>query len=172
MARGYRPRALDRLGLSPGALAARRPGAIVLRLSAWGDPDRRGFDSLVQAASGIALIEGDDGAPGVLPAQALDHSAGYLLAAAALDLLQRRAREGGSWLAETSLRRIAAELLGLPRTLKRTPAAGLASADGHTQTWTVAGVDLTTTAPAISYPDGPTRFAPPRPWGQDEPAWA
>ncbi|WP_372347970.1 hypothetical protein [Streptomyces sp. KL116D] len=34
---------------------------------------RRGFDSPVQVASGIAAIEGSPAAPGALPAQALDH---------------------------------------------------------------------------------------------------
>lgn len=33
---GYRPGALDRFGLSPEALAERRPGLIVAQLSAWG----------------------------------------------------------------------------------------------------------------------------------------
>lgn len=176
IALGYRPAALARLGLDPDALAQRHPGLIVLRLTAWGSPDRRGFDSLVQAESGIARIEateiGTDAAPGVLPAQALDHSAGYLLASAAVDLLARRAREGGSWLAETSLRRIAAELLGMPRTSAPEPARALASADGHTQTFTVQGHEITTAAPALVLPSGPLRFAAPRPWGEDEPTWA
>ena len=44
---------------------------------------RRGFDSLVQAACGIAHAEGRDGRPGVLPAQALDHATGE----AVMDLL-------------------------------------------------------------------------------------
>ncbi len=176
LALGYRPAALARLGLDPDALAQRHPGLIVLRLTAWGSPDRRGFDSLVQAESGIARIEaaqtGSDGAPGVLPAQALDHSAGYLLASAAMDLLARRAREGGSWLAETSLRRIAAELLGMPRTRAPEPERGLPSPDGHTQTFTVQGHEITTAAPALVLPGGPLLFAAPRPWGEDEPAWA
>ncbi|MGG1910319.1 CoA transferase [Microbacterium sp. NRRL B-14842] len=78
--------------LSPDALAARYPGLLVAQLSAWGTshPERAGFDSLVQAESGIALIEGDGGRPGALPAQALDHSAGYLLAAALTQLLRHR----------------------------------------------------------------------------------
>lgn len=172
VALGYRPDALARLGLAPAQLAERRPGVIVLSLSSWGDPHRRGFDSLVQAASGIALIEGTGGAPGVLPAQALDHSAGYLLAAAALDLLARRARAGGSWLARTSLRRVAAELLGLVRTADAEPAPMVSDATGHTQSFEVDGMSLVTTAPAIGYPGGPTQFAAPRPWGRDEPAWA
>ncbi len=168
---GYRPAALARLGLAPTVLAERHPGLIVLSLTAWGDADRRGFDSLVQAESGIALIEGASDAPGALPAQALDHSAGYLLAAAAIDLLERREREGGTWLAETSLRRIAAELLGMPRSADPEPSVRLEGADGHTQTFSVEGRSVTTAAPALVYPGGPVGFAPPRPWGQDEPAW-
>lgn len=117
------------------------------------------------------MIESPDGeSPGVLPAQALDHSAGYLLAAGILRRLERRTTEGGSWMVETSLRRIAAELLGRPR------AAGEVSADvvdarGHTQSFRVAGVDVVTVAPAVLYAGGPERFAAPRPWGGDEPSW-
>ncbi|WP_256923774.1 CoA transferase, partial [Streptomyces sp. 13-12-16] len=71
---GYRPGALDRFGLTPRALAERRPGVVVAQLSAWGAygpwGDRRGFDSLVQVATGVAAVEGSSaGRPGVLPAQ-------------------------------------------------------------------------------------------------------
>ena len=59
---GYRPGALDRFGLAPEALAARHPGLVIVTLSAWGTDgpwgSRRGFDSLVQAACGIAVDEG------------------------------------------------------------------------------------------------------------------
>ena len=168
---GYRPDGLARLGLSPAALAARHPSLIVAQLSAWGTPDQRGFDSIVQAASGIAWIEANDEAtPGALPAQALDHSAGYLLAAAVMAALRRRAVEGGSWHATTSLRRIAAELLGMPRTREK-PEFSAVDPAVHTQTFTVDGAELTTVAPAPAYEGGPTRFAPPRPWGEDEPVW-
>ena len=168
---GYRGTGLEALGISPAALIARHPGLIVLSLSAWGTADRRGFDSLVQAESGIARIESTSDEPGALPAQALDHSAGYLLAAAAIELVGRRAREGGSWHASTSLRRVAAELLGLPRTPDPQPGVLPASADGHTQTFDVAGVQVTTAAPAFRSPAGRDAFAAPRPWGLDEPVW-
>ncbi len=148
---------------------------MVARLSAWGsgaEADRRGFDSLVQAASGIAWIEAGDGeSPGALPAQALDHSAGYLLAAGITSALARRAHEGGSWLVETSLRRVAAQLLGMPRTPRPEPAATIADAEPHLQTFTVAGSQLTTTAPAATYDGSPVGYAAPRPWGADAPAW-
>ncbi|MGH3174351.1 MAG: CoA transferase, partial [Streptosporangiaceae bacterium] len=56
---GYQPHALDRFGLDPQTLAERHPGLVVVSLSAWGSRGpwggRRGFDSIVQAASGIAL---------------------------------------------------------------------------------------------------------------------
>jgi len=86
-------------------------------------------------------------------------------------ILRRRAAEGGSWLAETSLRRIAAELLGMPRTIDR-PADMPPDPAGHLQHFDVDGRSLTTAAPAIAYAGGPSAFAPPRPWGRDEPTWA
>lgn len=172
VALGYRPTSLDRFGLSPSALARRRPGIIVIRHSAWGDSTERGFDSVVQAGSGIALIESADGTtPGALPAQALDHSVGYLLATAAITLLGRRAREGGSWLAETSLRRVAAELLTMSRTDSPEPMSAAYDAAPHRQHFTIDGHRVTTTAPAIDYDGAPGLFASPRAWGCDEPAW-
>ncbi|MFB6890843.1 CoA transferase [Kitasatospora sp. NPDC056327] len=99
---GYRPGALDAHGLAPEALIERRPGLVAVQLNAWGWTGpwagRRGFDSLVQAGCGIAATEaGADGRPGVLPAQALDHGTGYLIAAGVLRALteQRTGRPGG-----------------------------------------------------------------------------
>ncbi len=64
---GYRPGALDRFGLAPEELARRHPGLVVVTLSAWGRhgswAGRRGFDSLVQAACGIAVTEGGPARP-------------------------------------------------------------------------------------------------------------
>lgn len=166
---GYRPDALDRLGLAPADLTERHPGLVIARLSAWGaeHPRRAGFDSLVQAETGIAWIESPDGyRPGALPAQALDHSAGYLLAAAVVALLRRRAEEGGSWQVQTSLRRLAAELLGMPR---RTEPAEEIAADPapHTARFEVGGHALITAAAVIPG----FAFAAPRPWGRDQPRW-
>ena len=117
---GYRPHALDRFGLSPELLAERHPGVVAVRLSAWGSRgpwgDRRGFDSIVQAASGIAMAESPDGErPGALPCQLLDHGTGYLAAAAALRALARQSTHGGTQFRELSLARTAHWLLGLPR---------------------------------------------------------
>lgn len=167
---GYRPAALARLGLSSGELAQRHPHLVVAQLSAWpGDDSPRGFDSLVQAESGISWIESSDGAaPGALPAQALDHSAGYLLAAAVAEALRRRAQIGGGWMVRTSLRRVASELLGMPRSAE--PAEHGAS-PVRTQEFEVAGQRVTTVAPAVRWRGSPEEFRPPRPWGADPAEW-
>jgi crotonobetainyl-CoA:carnitine CoA-transferase CaiB-like acyl-CoA transferase len=109
---GYRPGALDRFGLDPHVLAERHPGLVVVYLDAWGHSgpwaDRRGFDSVVQAPTGIALAESTDGIePGALPCQLLDHGTGYLAAAAALDGLRRQADIGGTHIRRLSLARTA-----------------------------------------------------------------
>lgn len=166
---GYRPAALHRLGLDPASLARRHPHLVVAQLSAWGSEhsDRAGFDSLVQAESGISWIESRDGrTPGALPAQALDHSAGYLLAAAVSVALRRREFEGGSWLVTTSLRRIAAELLGLQRH-DVVAAERTIDVSRHTTGFSVGGRRVITVGPVIPGFD----FAAPRPWGRDHPRW-
>ena len=89
-----------------------------MRLRAWGAggpwEGRRGFDSLVQAACGIADALATDAGPGALPAQALDHGTGHLTASAALRALARRRAEGGVWVAELSLAQTAHWLLAAP----------------------------------------------------------
>ncbi|NUR50896.1 MAG: hypothetical protein HOV71_22430 [Hamadaea sp.] len=142
---GYRPGALDRFGLSPAALLDRRPGLVVARLSAWGAEGpwsgRRGFDSLVQAATGIALVEGTVDRPGVLPAQALDHGTGYLLAAAVLRALAEQVATGAGHVAELCLARTGKWLLELP------PREQLAGREPEPTLTTVG--DLTVAQPAF-----------------------
>lgn len=102
----YRPGALARRGLSPEALAELRPGIVYVTLSAWGHEgpwrERRGYDTVVQAANGMAW-QPDGQRPGFLPYAAQDYVVGYLLAYGAMVALGRRVREGGSWLVRASL---------------------------------------------------------------------
>jgi crotonobetainyl-CoA:carnitine CoA-transferase CaiB-like acyl-CoA transferase len=172
---GYRPGALDRHGLAPEALLARRPGLIVAQLCAWGwsGPwaSRRGFDSLVQAASGIAAIESSaDGHPGVLPAQALDHGTGYLLAAAVLRALADRQATGGGRRLRLSLAGTASWLL---HGIRPAPIAG----DLHeprpwlTRTASPYGM-LDHALPPVRYDGSPRNWGrPPGEWGTDLPVW-
>lgn len=172
---GYRPGALDRFGLSPRALAERRPGLVVAQVSAWGAygpwGGRRGFDSLVQAATGIADVEGTGGLPGALPAQALDHGTGYLLAAAVLRAVEEQSYDGGSRLVRLALARTAAwlthEIPGAPD-----PGTAPAAADGLLTERDSALGRLRYARPAVSFTDGPRDWArPPGPWGSDAPRW-
>jgi hypothetical protein len=154
---GYRPGALPLAGVLEA-----NPALVVASLSAWGAvgpwAGRRGFDSIVQAASGIAMIESADGVtPGALPAQALDHSAGYLLAGAVAALLRR----GGGWSVSTSLARVAYTLLTADRDVQ--------PAESSFEATTVTHGSLTYARPALHANDFP---APPRPWGQDEPKFS
>ncbi|WP_309074427.1 CoA transferase [Paenarthrobacter sp.] len=126
---GYRDGSLGKFGLSMDALLAARPELVVVALTAWGSigpwKGRRGFDSLVQAACGVAERYGqqhDDGwKPGALPVQALDHATGYGLAAAVLALLAERLRTGTGGTAKLSLARTAEELFALPSFHKGRP---------------------------------------------------
>jgi hypothetical protein len=115
---GYRPGALDRLGLGEAVRRERRPEVVDVSLDAygWSGPwaGRRGFDSLVQMSSGIAeagMAAAGADRPVPLPFQALDHATGYLLAAAALRGLTRRSRDGTPTSWRASLARTAALLV-------------------------------------------------------------
>ncbi|MER5216020.1 CoA transferase [Streptomyces sp. NPDC002838] len=186
---GYRPGALDRFGLSAEALAERRPGVIVAQLSAWGAygpwGQRRGFDSLVQAATGIAAVEGSAERPGALPAQALDHGTGYLLAAAVLRAVTEQSYEGGSRFIRPALARTAEWLVN-----------GVAASDTGQASYGEAGPCPTEEAAPydgpgswlsetdsalgrlryarspVAFDGGPVDWArPPGPWGADAPGW-
>lgn len=121
---GYRPGALQGLGFGAADLARMRPGIVVVSLSAYGDTGpwagRRGFDSLVQTATGFNHAEAMAAGkvvPQALPMQILDFGAGYLLAFGAQVALMRQAREGGSWQVKVSLAGVGHWL----RTLGRVP---------------------------------------------------
>ncbi|MBN0038992.1 CoA transferase [Cellulosimicrobium cellulans] len=180
---GYRPGAVEAFGLRLP------PGAVHARVTAWGDDGpwagRRGFDSIVQAASGIALVEGsrdgtpgEDATPGALPAQALDHATGYLLAAAVVDSLADRAADGRGREVDGALARTARALLAAPgrdpaHGAPRTPGAGCvvehpARLDGRAvvATTTRPALDRLAGEPVDDYP------APARPWGADEARWS
>jgi CoA-transferase family III len=106
----YRPGSLADRGFGPADVAVLRSGIVYGALSAFGDlgpwASRRGFDSLVQTATGFNVAEaqaaGVEG-PKELPCQALDHASGYLLGFGVLMARIRQSSEGGSWLVRVSL---------------------------------------------------------------------
>ncbi|WP_280216953.1 CoA transferase [Nocardia neocaledoniensis] len=161
-------------GYRPGALAAAgvrvedRPGLIHASVSAWGRTGpwgtRRGFDSIVQAASGISWLEGGPDRPGALPAQALDHGSGYLLAAGVLDALRERQADGRGREVRVSLARTGAWLLAAGNRVTGHPAAE--APDPGTA---VTHGEVTTAAPAFA--DYADYSAPAPPYGSAQPFW-
>lgn len=122
LSQGYRPDAIARLGFGPEDAQRIRPGIVYVSLCAYGRTGpwagRRGFDSLVQTAVGINAAEADAAGidrPKELPAQALDHATGYLMAFGAIMARIRQAREGGSWHVQVSLAQTAEWLRSLGR---------------------------------------------------------
>jgi hypothetical protein len=119
---GYRPEALERLGLGAEMRARVRPGIIDVSLDAygWTGPwaGRRGFDSLLQMSAGIAFEGmkrlGKD-RPTPLPVQALDHATGYIMATAVVRGLTKRRASGVGSIARASLARTAALLSNATR---------------------------------------------------------
>lgn len=113
----YRPGALRRLGFGVDDLSALRPGIVCVNLTAFGYTGdwraRRGFDTVVQAASGMAHISGDRSGPEFMPVSALDYIAGYLMTFGTLVALRRRHEVGGSYAVNVSLARCAQWLISL-----------------------------------------------------------
>jgi crotonobetainyl-CoA:carnitine CoA-transferase CaiB-like acyl-CoA transferase len=118
---GLRPGALTGLGFDAETRRQICPGLIDVCLDAygWSGPwsGRRGFDSLVQMSTGIAAegmrYFGTD-KPKPLPVQALDHTAGYVMAAAVIHGLSHRVLSNQGFEARTSLARLAALLTSAP----------------------------------------------------------
>ncbi len=181
MVHGYRSDALDRLGFDPARRRELNPSLIDVSHDAYGWTGpwarRRGFDSLVQMSVGIAeagrqAARADGPVP--LPAQALDHGCGYLLAAAVCRALVRLEVD----------RRASEVRLSLARTAKLLVDLGDSGA--------VAGPDLPAGAidrwcETVATPWGPIRRVrcpgqidgvaprwtiPPGPLGVDAPAWS
>lgn len=180
----YRPGALARRGFSPEELAKLRPGIVCVSLSAWGASGpwraRRGFDSIVQAVSGMAHATGAEAGaeakPKLLPVSAIDYVSGYLMAFGATLALARRAREGGSWHVRVALARTGKWIVdlgepkrdwrGLPGEVPAPELAGLMdemdAPDGR----------IGFLKPVVRLSQTPPRWArPPVPLGTHPPVW-
>ncbi|SFI48346.1 CoA-transferase family III [Paraburkholderia megapolitana] len=177
----YRPGALAAHGFGPDALAQMRPGIVYVSVSAYSHAGpwatRRGFDSLVQSASGIAWTESraaQSEAPKHLPCQALDHATGYLAAFGAMTALARRATEGGSWHVRVSLAQTGRWLQSLGQIEEgwRTPDVTLEDVADCLETVDSPFGRVRGTLPAEHLSETPPFFArPPVPIGHDAACW-
>ena len=175
---GYRPGGIDALGFGPAALAALRPGIVSVSLSAYGSAgpwaDRRGFDSLVQSATGFNTAEAEAAGvdtPKALPVQLLDMASGFLIAFGAEAALLRQQSEGGSWQVRVSLARTAQWLRELGRIEDGFLAAPPDFA-GLMETTASGYGELTATRHAAVFSHTPAGWArPSMPPGTHPPAW-
>jgi CoA-transferase family III len=110
LVQGYRPGGLAGLGFSTQEMAALQPGLVVVNLSAYGQAGpwagRRGFDSLVQTATGFnhaEMLAHGANAPQPMPMQILDYATGHWMAFGAIAALARQWQFGGSWVVDTAL---------------------------------------------------------------------
>jgi crotonobetainyl-CoA:carnitine CoA-transferase CaiB-like acyl-CoA transferase len=176
----YRPGTLAARGFGAEALARLRPGIVCVELSAWGRAGpwaaRRGFDTIVQCASGMAMIEGES-APRLMPVSAIDYVSGYLMAFGVMVAVQRRAKVGGSWRVRVSLARTgqwicerglldAQAVAQVPKELSEEEIARI------TQEVASPLGSVRHIAPAARMSETAPRWAlPPVSLGHDEPAW-
>lgn len=175
----YRPGSLERRGYGPAALAQSRPGLVYVSISAFSQAGpwagRRGYDTLVCAATGYGYADADT--PSRLPCQPLDYLTGYLGAYGAMVALRRRAVEGGSWHVRLSLDRTAAWLWEMTDRLGReadVPGAkpGMDDVDDLCTVTPSAFGELTHFKPIVDMPETPPRWdRPPVPLGTDPARW-
>jgi len=95
----YRPGVAKRLGVDEAALRERRPDLVYVSMSAWGESgplaQHPAFDSVVQAASGIAASQaGPDGQPTLVRNAIVDKVTGLNLAQCITAALFARTRTG------------------------------------------------------------------------------
>ena len=113
----YRPGALAGLGFSHEQVMALRPGIVYASLNAFGHTGpwrgRRGFDTVVQTACGMANISGRGKEPQFTPVSSLDYITGYLMTYGVLVALKRRHTEGGSYSVNVSLGRAMEWMTGM-----------------------------------------------------------
>ncbi|BGE81140.1 CoA transferase [Staphylococcus petrasii] len=104
--------------LTPYDLAEKRPGIIHCSVSCYGEEgpwsDRNGFDQTAGCVSGVMDLEGTPDHPKLPPIVVVnDYVVSWLLEAAAIKALERRAEEGGSYKIQVNLTRVSLYLLSL-----------------------------------------------------------
>ena len=112
------PGAAERAGFGSAAMRARDKRLIAVDVSGYGDhgpyKDRRAYDLLVQAESGMASITGTEHAPGRIGVSATDIGTGMYAHAAILEALLARQKTGEGRAIALSLFSAMAEWMSVP----------------------------------------------------------
>jgi len=112
------PGAAARAGFGAAEMRARHPRLVTVDISGYGDfgpyRERRAYDLLVQAESGLASITGSSHAPGRVGISATDIGTGMYAHAAILEALLARAHTGQGRHIDVSLFSSMAEWMAIP----------------------------------------------------------
>ena len=118
MVQNLAPGAAARLGLSYATLAAKKPSIIVCDISGYGNDgpyrDKKAYDLLIQAESGLLAITGSPAEPARAGISVADIAAGMYAYSAILAALIQRGRTGEGSHIEVSLLEALAEWMGNP----------------------------------------------------------
>lgn len=113
----FRPGTLEKWGIGPDELMARKPGLVIARVTGFGQvgPYKRrpGFGTLAEAMSGFAALTGEPGGPPTLPPFGLaDGIAGLATAYAVMSAIHARSASGRGQIVDISLLEPIMSLLG------------------------------------------------------------
>ncbi|ARR57730.1 CoA transferase (plasmid) [Rhizorhabdus wittichii DC-6] len=113
-----KPGALDRLGFGPELLREQYPKLIICSISGYGDDgplaDRKAYDLLIQAESGLASVTGGPEGPGRVGISIVDIATGATAHAAILEALVGRALNGQGADIRISMFDVMADWLAVP----------------------------------------------------------
>lgn len=112
------PGVVDRLGLDADTLRAEHPRLVVVNISGYGTSgprtDRKAYDMLVQAESGMVAVTGTPDTPAKTGVPNADIAAGLYSAMSALSALLRRTHTGEGAVVDVSMFDSAVEWMGHP----------------------------------------------------------
>ncbi|MBQ6642664.1 MAG: CoA transferase [Saccharopolyspora sp.] len=112
------PGALERLGLDGETLRAAHPRLVVVNISGYGTGgprrDRKAYDMLVQAETGMVAVTGTPETPSKTGVPNADIGAGLYAAMSAMSALLRRERTGAGGVVDVSMFDAAVEWMGHP----------------------------------------------------------
>jgi crotonobetainyl-CoA:carnitine CoA-transferase CaiB-like acyl-CoA transferase len=114
VAENFTPRVMEEFGFGSDAVLARNPGAVYLRMPAFGltGPwrDRPGFAQTMEQLTGLAWVTGYEGGPPIIPGGVVDPLAGTHAALAVVAALHHRATTGTGGVVEVPLVEVAAAI--------------------------------------------------------------
>ena len=111
------PRAINKLGFDADSLSARHPRLVICELSGYGDgpyANRKAYDLLVQAETGVVAVTGAPGAPAKVGISIADIAGGMYAYSGILSALLQRQRTGHGSVVRLSLFASLAEWMSHP----------------------------------------------------------